>query len=97
MVLFFKVRPQSAFVVKSNLCRLFRVTFGSAWSVVSKDRNFNVAGISIGILFTTVNWWQTIKLKIQQKLTASQPGVNSQNVKPENGAALKINVESHYI
>jgi hypothetical protein len=41
--------------VKSNLCRLFRVTFGSACSVVSKDRKSNVTISSIGILFTTVN------------------------------------------
>ena len=61
MALFFKERPQSAPVVKSNLCRLFRVTFGSAWSVVSKDRKFNVTIVSIGILFTTVNWWHAIK------------------------------------
>lgn len=63
MALFFKERPQSAPVVKSNLCRLFRVTFGSAWSVVSKDRNFNVTTASIGILFTTVNCWHAIELK----------------------------------
>jgi len=82
MALFFKERPQSAPVVKSNLCRLFRVTFGSAWSVVSKDRNFNVTVVSIGILFTMVNWWHAIELKNPVETDLIQPDGNSQSVKP---------------